>query len=195
MNRREEIEWCDVWITNAQAEGLPRALLVGDSMTHSYYPTVAAELRGRFNCARLTTSKCVCDTSFRRELDLVLADYRFAVIHFNNGLHGWDYTEAEFASALPPILDVLRAAAPLIWASSTPMRKASDLAAFDEQTARVRQRNQLAAAAATARQIPINDLFALSEEHPEYYSADGVHFQDAGRQVLGRQVARFIQQF
>lgn len=192
MNRREEIEWCNVWITSASTTALPRVLLVGDSITQSYYPTVEAELAGQFSCTRLATSRCVCDPVFRRELDLVLTDYRYAVIHFNNGLHGWAYTESEYAAALPPILDTLSAAGRVIWASSTPMRNPSDLTTFAEMTTRIRQRNQLAATVATARQIPINDLFTLAEAHPEYYSQDGVHFQGSGQQAAGRQVARLI---
>ena len=47
----------------------------------------------RYACARVTSSKCVADSTFAGELALVLDDYEFAVIHFNNGLHGWDYSE------------------------------------------------------------------------------------------------------
>jgi len=33
----------------------------------------------------------------------------FAVIHFNNGLHGWGYTEAQFKSGFPVFLQAIRA--------------------------------------------------------------------------------------
>ncbi|MCG3147161.1 MAG: hypothetical protein PCFJNLEI_00598 [Verrucomicrobiae bacterium] len=193
MSRCEEIEWCNVWITSAPSSTLPRVLLVGDSITQSYYTTVETELAGKYSCARLATSRSICDPVFRRELDLVLADYRYAAIHFNNGLHGWAYSEAAYAAALPPILDTLSAAGRVIWASTTPMRNPSDLNTYADTFPRIRERNQIAATAATARQIPINDLFTLAEAHPEYYSQDGVHFQESGMQAAGRQVARMIQ--
>ncbi len=43
-------------------------------------------LAGKAYCARLTTSKCVSDPFFPDEVQLLLKQYRFAVIHFNNGL-------------------------------------------------------------------------------------------------------------
>jgi len=113
----------------------------------------------------------------------------------NNGLHGWGYSEKEYGVSVPKILDsVIRQSrgAKLIWANTTPVRKHGSLATFDEKTARVRQRNQLASEAAAARQIPVNDLCSVVDGHPEYYAEDGVHFQEAGRQALGQQVVRFI---
>ena len=29
---RENIEWCDIWVTNAQSDDKPRILLIGDSI-------------------------------------------------------------------------------------------------------------------------------------------------------------------
>jgi hypothetical protein len=144
MNRREEIEWFDVWITNAHAEGLPRLLFVGDSIPGSYYPTVEAELRGNFHCARLATSKSVCDASFRRDLDFVLAEYRFAAmtarVRQRNQLAraaaraGIPY---RFAGALP---DRGRWSVSRLWEGRTPLNcivaaeKKADCRQVDQQT-------------------------------------------------------------
>jgi len=83
---RERIEWCDVWIPQANDSKLPRVLLVGDSITRGYYGRVAAQLANVASVARLTTSRSVCDPLFVAELRPVVEGYKWAVIHFNNGI-------------------------------------------------------------------------------------------------------------
>ena len=61
---------------------------------------VEKQLAGKAYCARLATSKCVADPAFLDEVQLLLKQYRFAVIHFNNGLHGFGYTEDQYRSGL-----------------------------------------------------------------------------------------------
>ena len=58
---RESIEWLDVWVPQANQEELPRVLLIGDSITRGYYPGVESRLKGKASCARLATSKSLCD--------------------------------------------------------------------------------------------------------------------------------------
>ena len=196
MIRREKIEWCDMWVRGADDAGdLPRVLLVGDSITRSYYPVVERILSGRLECARLTTSKCVTDPIFYKELDLLLSGYRFRIIHLNNGLHGMDYDDKTYADHLPRAFRVIENHAKdcrLIWAQTTPMRNAADLTTFDPRTARIRERNRIACDLANARNVPVNDLFSLVADHPEYYADDGVHFNEKGQAVLGERVASFI---
>ena len=43
---------------------LPRVLLIGDSIVRGYFGDVERALEGRANCARLTTSRCICDPVF-----------------------------------------------------------------------------------------------------------------------------------
>ncbi len=148
MIYHEPIEWCDIWVEAAEQARLPRVLLVGDSIARSYYPRVSECLGNAFACARLTTSTCVCDPRFLQEVQLLLDAYEFAVIHFNNGLHGWDYDEEAYAGGLSQTLDFLMAGggnSRLIWAGTTPCRQRGDLTMLDPKTERVRERNRLAA--------------------------------------------------
>ena len=51
----------------------------------------------------------------------MLGQAKFDAVHFNNGLHGWGYTEDESAKALPDLVATIRMGAPgakLIWAPS-----------------------------------------------------------------------------
>ncbi len=195
MIHREDIEWRDMWVTGAADESLPRALLVGDSMARSYFGQVEALLKGAYLCARLTSSTCVCDRVFDKELRLLLDDYRFAVIHFNNGLHGWGYDEGAYARGLRRVAALIAKRAPqsrLILANSTPMRCAGKIEELDPRTDRVRERNRLMGEIAAEFRLPVNDLFSLGLDHPEYFSEDGVHFNPSGQAALGSQVAKTI---
>jgi hypothetical protein len=188
---RENIEWLDVWVPGNATKGLPRVLLVGDSITRGYYKTVEDKLAGKAVVARLTTSKSVGDSGLLAEVKLVLGQTAFDVVHFNNGLHGWGYTEAEYA-ALPDLVATIRAGAPkaqLVWATTTPVRIAGKTAQLDTKTDRVKTRNAAAAALMAREKIPTNDLFALAADRPDWFSGDGVHFTAKGTAALGEQVA------
>jgi len=122
---RERIEWADIWVTDANKDDLPRVLLIGDSITRGYFGGVEQHLAGKAYCARLTTSKCVSDPSFLDEVTLVLKQYKFAVIHFNNGLHGWGYSEEQYRDGLVRLMEKFKehaSDAKLIWAATTPIR-------------------------------------------------------------------------
>jgi len=192
---RERIEWCDIWITNANADALPRVLLIGDSITRGYFGGVEQALEGKANCARLTTSRCICDPVFFEELMLVLRQYRFRVIHFNNGLHGMGYTEAQYRQAFARLMDTLQehgVAARLIWATTTPVRTRSSLDELADTTERVRERNRIANEFVAQANLLVDDLFSLGIDHPEYYGGDGVHWNAEGKAVQIKQVSQSI---
>jgi len=189
---RERIEWVDIWVTDADKDDLPRVLLIGDSITRGYFAEVERHLAGKACCARLTTSKCVSDPSFIDEVQLLLKHYRFAAIHFNNGLHGWGYTEEQYRQGLADSIDAIREGAgdaKIIWATTTPVRNRSDLEQFAERTARIEARNRIAAEIMKERGIPTNNLFGLVVDHPDWYSNDGTHFNGKGKAAQGMQVA------
>jgi len=192
---RERIEWADIWVTDADKSDLPRVLLIGDSITRGYFDGVEKQLAGKAYCARLTTSKCVADPAFLDEVQLLLKQYQFAVIHFNNGLHGFGYTEDQYRSGLAGLLEVLEkhsSNAKLIWATTTPVRESSDLGQIAETTERVKARNRIAAEIWRDRGVVTNDLYGLVEQHQEYFSGDGVHFNENGREVQVKQVAEAV---
>ncbi|MFY9254176.1 MAG: SGNH/GDSL hydrolase family protein [Fuerstiella sp.] len=192
---RERIEWIDIWVTDADKDDSPRVLLVGDSITRGYFGSVEKHLAGKASCARLTTSKCVSDPTSNDDLQLLLKQYKFSVIHFNNGLHGWGYTEDQYRDGLAKTVAALKehaADAKFIWATTTPVREKSDLQMFGERTERVKARNLIAADIMKQHGIPTNDLFDLVEEHPDWHSTDGVHFNDKGKEAQAKQVAESV---
>jgi lysophospholipase L1-like esterase len=192
---REAIEWCNIWIPDANGTKLPRVLLIGDSITQGYYPKVAERLQGKASVARLTTSKSVGDPALLAEVALVLDQCRFDVVHFNNGLHGFGYSETEYRKCFPELIAVIRKHAPkakLIWGTTTPMRRTDDLTILAEGTNRVKARNKIADEFVSREGIAVDDLCGLVKDHPEYWSADGVHFNSKGIDVEAEQVSQRI---
>jgi len=180
---REAIEWCNIWIPDANDTTLPRVLLIGDSITGGYGPKVADALKGKASVARLTPSKSIGDPTLLAEVALVLGQCHFDVVHFNNGLHGWGYSEEEYQKAFPDLIATIRKHAPqakLIWATITPMRQAGKLDVIAEGTKRVEARNKIAEEIVAREGIAVGDLYGLVKDHPEYWSPDGVHFNAQG---------------
>ena len=214
---REAIEWCDIWLPHAnESEAkLPRVLLIGDSITRGYYAAVESRLAGKATVGRLATSAFISDPMMLTEVALVLDSGKFDVIHFNNGMHGWRHSEAEYRAAFPKFLATIRQHAPgakLIWANTTPLKgdpaAGSEPAAatgknVDQQKlmlqkdltersdARIAARNAIALEFVQPAGIPVDDLHTLAAGHPEYYNGD-VHFNERGIQIQADQVAAVV---
>lgn len=170
-------------------------LLIGDSITRGYYPQVAEKLKGKASVARLATSKSLGDPVLLAEVALVLDQCRFDVVHFNNGLHGFGYSEQEYEKDFPELVATIRKHAPkarLIWATITPMRQPGKLNVMAEGTNRVRARNKIAEGFVAKEGLAVDDLYGVVKDHPEYWSGDGVHFNGKGIAVQAEQVTKRI---
>jgi lysophospholipase L1-like esterase len=195
---RESIEWCDIWISHANETNLPRVLLIGDSIARDYYPEVEKQLVGKAFVARLATSRFVSDPILLKEIELVLDQAKFDVIHFNNGMHGWQHSEAEYRQAFPKFLKIIRSHAPkarLIWAATTPLRDGKGVTSdtkAEYSNERIAARNAIASEIVTAQKIPTNDLNTPLRGHPEYHS-DNVHFNNQGSQIQAAQVSAEVE--
>src|SRR3984957_9125937 len=108
----ESIEWCDIWVSHANETNLPRVLLIGDSITRAYYPEVEKRLAGKAYVGRLSSSAFLSDPILLDQIKIVLGEYKFDIIHFNNGMHGWQHSEKEYGEALPKYLKTIRKYAP-----------------------------------------------------------------------------------
>lgn len=176
---------------NTNDHALPRVLLIGDSITRGYGKQVESNLKEKAYVARLATSKSLGDPALIDQLALVLREQSFDIIHFNNGMHGDAYSDESYAAAMPEALATLRRYAPrarVIWCTTTDVRERNNLERVEPKTERMLRRNQLAIAFAKREDIPVDDLFSIVRDHPEYHAPDGVHFNDKGYSVLAAQV-------
>ena len=196
----EKIEWTWSDRPETPTPGLPNVLLEGDSITRGYYPAVEKDLSGVANVYLFATSACSGDPRLLGQLHdyFRMMGLNFAVVHFNNGMHGWGYTEEQYAAGLPKMVAALRAGAPgakLIWASTTPVLH--DAANPDGKgsggatNARIDARNRLAAAVMRRDGIPTDDQHALMLKHPDLHNGD-VHFTAAGYAVQASQAEAAI---
>ena len=188
---REGTEWCDIWIPKATDQKLPRVLLVGDSITKGYYKATENYLKGNANCARFATSACVSDPAFFAQLEAMFSHYDYGVVHFNNGLHGIEYTEEEYRKGYEKALQFIRKKSPkaeLVLALSTPLQSTSNK---NNLNPRIDERNRIVRELAQKYGATINDLHAISKDHPEYYK-DPYHFKPVAIERQGKQVGEAV---
>lgn len=190
----EKIEW--TWTDRPETvlPALPNVLLVGDSITRGYYPAVAKQLAGVANVYLFATSASSGDARLPRQLHdyFRMMGVSFAVIHFNNGMHGWGYTEQQYSAGLPGMVAALRTPQPhaaLVWASVTPVLH--DSTKGEATNARIDERNRLAAACMVHEGLSIDDQHALMLQHQALH-ADDVHFNEEGSGIQAAQVAATI---
>lgn len=193
---RENIEWSDIYIPGANKTDLPHVLLIGNSIVRGYHHQVEQLLKEKTYVARLSTSKSLGDPALLEEIEQTLKNTHFDIIHFNNGLHGFDYTEEEYDKNFPKLLKILSKYVPathLIWASTTPVRTGSDCKELAPITERLKKRNQIALKHINSKGINTNDLWSTVINHPEYYAGgDGTHPIAKGYTALANQVASMI---
>ncbi len=179
---------------------LPRALLIGDSISIGYTLPVRARLKGRANLHRIPENGGPT-TRGLENLSKWLGDGEWDVIHFNWGLHDLKMDETgkhqvpidEYERNLRELVKRLKATgARLIWASTTPVpggvtaprRSNEDVVAY----------NAVAKAIMDESNIPIDDLYAFALPRlTEIQRPANVHFTQDGSEVLAKSVAASIE--
>jgi hypothetical protein len=190
----EKIEWTWTDRPETPQPNLPDVLLVGDSITRGYYPSVAKQLAGVANVYLFATSASSGDRRLPGQLHdyFAMMSLKFTVVHFNNGMHGWGHAEPQFAAGLPGMIAALHKGAPqavLIWGSITPVLH--DSTNGESTNARIDERNRLAASVMAKEAIAIDDQHALMLKHQDTHS-DDVHFAEEGSAIQAAQVAESI---
>ena len=199
----------------AQAQ---RAILFGDSIRAGYQPAVESALNGAFevfapavNSPSSRTTLAEVDQSILAAIDDAPAG---VVLHMNCGLHDLKYTDAknnpqdepnvpltEFEANVDQLIDRIlqQGALPaerLVWALTTPVIDDwhNTYKPFRRYEADVRRYNDAATRACRKHGVRLNDLhaFVMSHGPDTLLTEDGVHYTDAGKARLGKQVAKAI---
>jgi hypothetical protein len=186
--------------------GLPRVLLLGDSISVGYTLAVRELLKDRANVHR-PPHNCGPTTLGLKKIDEWLGEKPWDLIHFNWGLHDLKYMNAEGERVAPdkgfqqvPIdqyeenleklaVRMKATGAKLIWASTTPVPEGSVArikggeAAYNAAAQRIIKKHG----------IPINDLCAFALPRLEKLQRpQNVHFEEYGSEELAKQVAQAI---
>ena len=190
----EDIEWTwEVRPTHYDPK-LPNVLLLGDSITRNYYPAVVRRLTGKANVYLMATSASVGDP----RLPLQISDFataqtvHFSLVHFNNGMHGWAYSESQYERAFPSFLRAIQDSTPgarLIWTTTTPVKVD---ASPGPTNSRIEARNAIAKTFVQKAGLPIDDQHELMMHHLDTYE-DTVHFNGSGAEIQGAQATATIE--
>jgi hypothetical protein len=189
----EPVEWTWEVRPPSPLPDLPNVLLLGDSITRAYYPQVSKDLEGIANIYLMATSTSIGDPRLPRQIAefVSLEQIRFEVVHFNNGMHGWDYTEAQYRTGFPSFLHAIQKIPGhprLIWATTTQVQ--SDQSAGVSNT-RIDARNKIAVRFVQATGIIIDDQHALMAIYQDQHE-DNVHYKESGAALMGNQAAATI---
>lgn len=193
---KEYIEWTNLRWLNAPDTVKPRVLLVGDSIVVGHGEFVFELLKDKVCIDYLATAKCVSDSDYMTELDYMLSRNNYAIIIFNNGLHGWDIDDTVYAENMSETLTYLKTKTGLlVWRNSTPIRTVGNVACFEVQrNPRVVKRNTDVAKIANKLDLPVLDLYALMAENPDFFFEDAVHYTQEGYKAQAKTIAAFINQ-
>ena len=179
------------------APGLPRVLLIGDSISIGYTVATRELLAGKANLHRAPTN-CGPTTRGLEAIDQWLGDRPWDVIHFNWGLHDLKRIEGKHQVPIDAYQRNLRSlvkrlektGATLIWCSTTPVpegcsppRDNKDTIAYNAAAKKIMDEHGIA----------VNDLYAFALPRLEEIQIQAnVHFTQEGSAVLAKQVAAVI---
>ncbi len=186
--------------------GLPRVLLLGDSISIGYTVPVRERLAGRANVHRPAEN---CGDSARgvASVGKWLGSEKWDVIHFNFGLHDLKYLDEKNALVPPEkgkqvaspevyeknlrsiVARLKKTGARLIFATTTPVPPGSD----GRLEADVPRYNAVALRVMKANGVAIDDLYAfVGPRQAEIQRPKNVHFTDAGSASLADAVVASI---
>ncbi len=186
-------------------------ILLGDSIRMGYQATVIKELK---EVAEVwaPTENGAHTANLLVQLSTWVLPKHAAVIHLNAGLHDlktlhYDTRETviplrHYRENVETLLRTMREKTParLIWATTTLVNDEGSRRAreknreFRRYNVDVEAYNRAAVKVCRKLRVPVNDLYTLSQQHPELQLPDGVHFSPAGYELLGKQVAARIRE-
>jgi acyl-CoA thioesterase-1 len=184
----------------ADVPGLPRVLLIGDSISIGYTLPVREALKGKANVHR-PPGNCSSTGYGLARIEEWLGSGKWDVIHFNFGLHDAKLPPEGVRHAPPDVYEknlrqlVVRmkaTGAKLIWATTTPVPNGGELAP-DRRFGSVDRYNTIAAKVMAEHGVATNDLNAAIAPHCARVGRPGdVHFTAEGSALLAGQVVRRV---
>lgn len=191
--------------------GLPRVLLIGDSISIGYTLTVRELLAGKANVHRIPVNGGPT-TNGLKGIKEWLGDSKWDVIHFNWGLHDLKYIQddpskrtdpkaegshlqvalADYEKNLTELVKIMQGTgAKLIWCSTTPVPEGSDGRIMGDEL----KYNEAAARVMKAAGIPTDDLHAHAAAKPDAQLPANVHYTPEGSRYLAEKVAAVITEY
>ena len=186
----ETYEWDNVWIDHATDLETSRVLYIGDSISCGTR-RVATELTNETVLFDgFGTSKALDNPFLKDAISLFAAQLpKLETILFNNGLHGFHLEDAEeyakyYEETVAYLLEKYPHV-PLYIVLTTYIRDGARLE-------RVKVRNSAALAVAEKYDLPVIDLYSVTEKNSTLLSDDGIHFKPEGYEVIAKEIISVI---
>jgi hypothetical protein len=179
------------WDYVKDVQGLPRVLLIGDSVSRGYTLAARKALAGKANVHR-APENCGPSANGLKKLDIWLAGEKWDVIHFNFGIHDRATPPADYRQRLEALVTRMKATgAKVVWASTTPVPP--DTKDGPKAAEAIVEKNRIAAEVMEKNGFAIDDLFTFITPHlANVQNPKDVHFNNDGYDLLGKQVAAAI---
>ncbi|WP_395752786.1 SGNH/GDSL hydrolase family protein [Prosthecobacter sp.] len=179
--------------------GMPRVLLIGDSISIGYTLPVRKLLEGKANVHRIPTNGGPTKNGVTN-IAKWLGTSKWDVIHFNWGIHDLKYMPdgkrqvepADYEANLRSLVATLKkTGAKLIWATTTPIPD-GDLNP-PRKFGQVKEYNEIAAKVMAENGVAIDDLNAhITPKLATLQNPKDVHYSAEGSEYLAQQVAAEI---
>lgn len=196
----------DTQLVQSRAAGLPKVLIIGDSISIGYFEPTKQLLEGKAAVYH-NEGNAQHTAHGLATLDEWLGDTTWGVIHFNHGLHDLKYINeagrmvapaegrqqipiGDYARNLEELVKQLRkTGATLIFATTTPVPEG----AMGRIKGDAERYNQVAVRIMKKHGVRINDLYAYALARLDSIQRPrNVHFTPAGSRLLAEQVAQSI---
>ncbi|MBL9083974.1 MAG: SGNH/GDSL hydrolase family protein [Planctomycetales bacterium] len=186
--------------------GLPRVLLIGDSISIGYTLEVRKLLAGKANVHRIPVNGGATEVGLAN-IEAWLGKEKWDVIHFNFGLHDAKYASPTEQRASREVyvknLEMLAkrmqaTGAKLVFATTTPVPDELDATKPTTTSTRrfdsIPERNKLAVEALTKMGVATDDLYAVVIPlQSQILRPNDVHFNPEGYTALAKAVAASIE--
>ncbi|EAQ81875.1 SGNH/GDSL hydrolase family protein [Blastopirellula marina] len=193
--------------------GLPRVLLIGDSISIGYTLQVRDNLKGIANVHRPPTN-CSSTKQGLEHIDQWLGDGQWDVIHFNWGLHDLKHVKGE-SQGIADIRDPLshmqvpvdqymvnleklvtrleKTGATLIWRNTTPVPQEGSNGRIPGYAAKYN--NAALLVLKNHPDVIVDDMWSFVKPNQDKWktSKGNVHFNSGANEELGKHVAEVIQ--
>ena len=191
-----------------EVKNLPRALIIGDSISIGYTLPTRALLKGKVNLHRIPTNGGPT-TKGVTEIEKWLGTRKWDMIHFNWGLHDLKYMGKDGTNLVPKekggivqvslseyeknleklVIRMKKSAKQLVWRNTTPIPPGSKARYVGDSL----KYNEVAAQLMKKQGVPILDLFTPSKKNMKDWMKEAdVHYHAHGSQALAELVAEDI---
>ena len=177
----ETYEWDNVWLDHANDTETPRVLYSGDSISCGIRRIATAQTGEKIYFDGFGTSKSLDNPWFKESLAIFAQQQPGRkIVLFNNGLHGWHLShEEQYGQYLEDMILYLKQ-----HFEGTPVAVVLTTWIADERNLPVvHKRNAAALQVAEKLNVPVIDLYSVSEANKDLIS-DGIHFKEEGYQKL-----------